>query len=34
MTVIDEKGDTALTVAKTPSMVKLLKGNDYHVTYM
>lgn len=26
MTVVDENGDTALTVAKTPSMVRLLKG--------
>ena len=26
VTVVDENGDTALTVAKTPSMVRLLKG--------
>ena len=26
VTAVDENGDTALTVAKTPSMVRLLKG--------
>lgn len=26
MTAVDENGDTALTVAKSPSMVRLLKG--------
>jgi ankyrin repeat protein len=26
VTAVDENGDTALTVAKSPSMVRLLKG--------
>ena len=26
MTAVDENGDTALTVAKSPSMLRLLKG--------
>lgn len=26
LTAVDENGDSALTVAKTPSMVRLLKG--------
>ncbi len=26
VTVVDENGDSALSIAKTPSMVRLLKG--------
>ena len=41
VTAVDENGDTALTVAKSPSMVRLLKGECmehilyyYHSLYM
>ena len=34
VTAVDENGDTALTVAKTPSMVRLLKGKRVRLSCM
>ena len=34
VTAVDENGDTALTVAKTPSMVRLLKGKRVRLSRM
>ena len=31
VTAVDENGDTALTIANTPSMVRLLKGKEMDV---